>query len=154
MAAVALIATWYVPCPGSTCTLTRHLGFRSEITKLARHVPENERAALLVRLEALYPKSAWVWYLVRDSASTSAAKVAADQAIVRRFPLASPAVYLELARLELERGNRAAARDTLEHGLAVFPPALSPAGVPLVSRSQEYSTWVTDAQALLASLSD
>ena len=150
--AIVLALWWYLPCGSAQCVMTRHLGDRSEATQLVLTSSEPDRSGLLARLSALYPKSVWVRYLGREAAATPGQRLEVDRALVREFPLASPVIYLELARLELERGDKAAARDALERGLAVFPPDLSPAGVPLVSRSREYDTWVRESKALLASL--
>lgn len=152
-AAVILVAAWYLPCPGAKCIMTRHLGYREEVSAFIVDSPPPARADLLRNLYALYPRSLWVRTLASSTATGESERISIDRDIVHNFPLASPWFYLDLARLLADKGDAPAAREVLETGLGRFPATLSPAGVPIESRSKEYATWSAKAQALLRSLS-
>lgn len=149
---IVVVAWWYVPCDGASCVMKRHLGFSAEASALVQRAPAFEQRALLENLKSMYPRSIWVWSLERAVATSPSAQIQADQELISRFPLASPSIYLALARLQFEQGNDSAARHVLNRGLDTFPPGLVPAGVPLVSNGQSYETWIADARSLMQKL--
>ena len=150
--AAGVAVHWYAPCVSSTCALDRHLGYRPEATALLRGATPPRRLSYLDRLDRLYPKSLWVRTLRRSTSETDAERLAVDQSIAADFPLASPDVYLDWARLAVSMGDTDQARLALQTGLRNFPSGAAPAGVPLRSASSQYATWISAATTMLGQL--
>ena len=148
--ALAVVAWWYWPCQGASCAIDRHLGFRPHVRLEMRDLGAGDRRHLAEQAVALNPRSLWAWQELVEATTLGDEKLRLARELAERFPKASSQVYLQWAELALELNRPAEARGAVRTGLENFPPGLTPAGVPLVSRGAQHARWLTRANEILA----